>query len=192
MRRLKRAFKRPRTPWNAAQIAEERKLLAAYGLRRKKELWRAKTILRRYRQRARVLTAQHDPVAEKILMERLTRLGILQKQTGAPTADDVLALTIETLLDRRLQTIMVKRGMAKTMTQARQFITHGHVSVGERKVFYPSYLVLKEEESRVVWAGKPVYVVEVKQKLVKGEAKGEAKREVIETAKAPMEAVAPA
>ncbi len=63
--------------------------------------------------------------------------------------DDVLALTVNDVLERRLQTLIFKKGHAKSINQARQVIVHGHVSVDKRKVVFPSYLVPLEEEKRI-------------------------------------------
>lgn len=80
---------------------------------------------------------------EAQLVGRLKRLGILPENA---VLDDVLDLTIEDILERRIQTIVFRKGLAKTIFQARQLTTHGHIAVGDKKVFSPGYLVLKEEE----------------------------------------------
>jgi len=63
--------------------------------------------------------------------------------------DDILALTVRDFLERRLQTIVLKRGLARTATQARQLIVHGFISVNGRRVNIPSYLVTSSEEPSV-------------------------------------------
>jgi len=91
---------------------------------------------------------------ESILLGRLVRLGLLKE--GA-TLDDVLSLKVEDLLERRLQTIVWRRGLAKTIHQSRQLIVHGHVTIGGRVVDRPGYLVSREEEQMVsVKAGSVV------------------------------------
>ena len=77
-------------------------------------------------------------------MNFLSRLGLLQGMQNS--LDDVLSLTIENLLERRLQTLVWKRGLAKTPYQARQLITHGHIVLSQRKVTIPSYIVSPTEE----------------------------------------------
>jgi len=86
---------------------------------------------------------------EAQILGRLKRLGILSEDA---VLDNVLDLTMESILDRRLQTLVLKKGLAKTIYQARQLISHGHIAVGERKVFSPSYLVLKEEEDNIAYS----------------------------------------
>jgi small subunit ribosomal protein S4 len=64
--------------------------------------------------------------------------------------DDVLNLKIEDILERRLQTIIMKKSNLKSPYQARQLVVHGHVSLGNRKINLPGYLVRKEEEPQIL------------------------------------------
>jgi small subunit ribosomal protein S4 len=146
MRRIRKKFKRPKKPWDSSRIAEEKKLMKTYGLRNKRELWRAHEILRQFRRRARELIAVEDPGKHKALIDRLVKLGMLSKEAGL---DDVLALEITGILDRRLQTMVSKRRLSDSPLHARQLITHGHVFIGGRKARFPSYIVPSEEESRI-------------------------------------------
>lgn len=86
---------------------------------------------------------------EKQLLDRLHRLGILHETAAL---DDVLDMSIEDILERRLQTLVFRRGLAKSVYQARQLITHGHVSIGGKRVSSPSYLVLRNEEPKISYA----------------------------------------
>lgn len=140
-------FTPPRNPWRSDQLSQELFLLGTYGLRNKRELWRAQTRLSNFRKQARKLLAASSDVRgreEPQLMNFLTRLGLLQGMQNS--LDDVLSLTIENLLERRLQTLVWKRGLAKTPYQARQMITHGHIALNQRKVTIPSYTVSPTEE----------------------------------------------
>ncbi|MEM4766399.1 MAG: 30S ribosomal protein S4, partial [Nitrososphaerota archaeon] len=126
-----------------------------YGLRNKRELWRAQTILRKIRAHARRLfglTGEERAKEERILMGRLYRMGLVDENA---TADDVLKLTVRDILERRLQTVIYKLGFARTIYQARQLIVHGHVYVGDRKVRSPSYHVMRGEE-RLIRVALPV------------------------------------
>ncbi len=148
-------FERPSHPWEAERIKSENELLKKYGLKNKKELWRSQFTLRRFRQRARELQARvrtSDKQAEKEreqLLRRLGRLGLLPLE--GTTLDDVLALDVEALLSRRLQTLTFLKGLAFTPRQARQFIVHGHVSVSGRRVTIPGYLVSRQEENVIIY-----------------------------------------
>jgi len=86
---------------------------------------------------------------EDELLGRLKKLSILSETA---VLDDVLDLAIEHVLERRLQTIVFRKGLAKTAHQARQFITHGHVAIGRRRVNIPSYLVTKEDEKQIAYS----------------------------------------
>jgi small subunit ribosomal protein S4 len=150
MRRIRKVFKRPKKAWDTARIRDEKTVLRKYGLRRKRELWKAEDILRGFRRRARDLTASRNEEQEKVLLDKLSRLGMLQKNIDL---DSVLALTVNDILERRLQTIVLRRGLAKSIGQARQMIVHGRVSVNGRKVVFPSYLVSMKEEKGIVAKG---------------------------------------
>jgi small subunit ribosomal protein S4 len=150
MRNIRRKYQRPKAHWDSARIAEERAILREYGLRVKRELWNAQEILRSFRQRARDLIAVENKHEEKALLDKLVKLGILKKEN---TLDDVLALTVNDILDRRLQTMVFRKGIAKTPLQARQFIVHGHVLVDDKKTTFPSYLIPAEDESKIRISG---------------------------------------
>jgi small subunit ribosomal protein S4 len=88
---------------------------------------------------------------EEEILARLKKLGVLQETA---VLDDVLDLAIEDILERRLQTIVFRKGMGKTVHQCRQLITHGHIAIGNQRVTVPSYVVTKEEESQITYAPK--------------------------------------
>jgi len=117
-----------------------------FGLRRKREIWKAESILRSFRRRARDLAAKRDKEQEKILLDKLHKMGLLDKNADL---DDVLSLTIENLLERRLQTVVLKNNMANTPKQARQIITHGHIAVEGRRTIYPSFIVTRDLEDKI-------------------------------------------
>ena len=149
----RRRYVRPSHPWIGDRIEEERKILKKYGLKSKRELWKMESFLRRSRAQARSLQAKlrlQDEQAKKetsLLLNRLKLLGILKGD--ANSIDDVLAVTLDTVLGRRLESIVFYKGLARTQGQARQFITHGHIVVNDRRVTIPSYLVRKDEEDKI-------------------------------------------
>ena len=143
----RKRFTPPRNPWRSDQLSQELFLLGTYGLRNKRELWRAQTKLSNFRKLARQLLAAPSEVRsreEPKLLTHLGRIGLIE--SAQSTVDDVLSLTIENLLERRLQTLVWKRGLAKSPYQARQLIAHGHIALNQRKLTVPSYLVYKNEE----------------------------------------------
>lgn len=148
-RKIRGKYQGPRHPWNKERIETERTLLYTYGLQNKKELWKVESKLKRFKDITKTLTAQTSKQSEKELEQlfaRLRRLGVIKADS---TADDVLGLRLESLLGRRLQTLVHKHDLARSAKQARQFITHGHIMVGESKVTVPGYLVSVQEESRI-------------------------------------------
>jgi len=151
MKRQHPKFEHPLKPWNRERIQHEKKLLADYGLRRKHEVWRAEGILRNFRQTARQLVASQDKTAEVALLKRLAKLGLIRPES---TLDDVLALGIENILERRLQTIINRRGIASTPLQARQFIVHGHIAINGQKVRWPGSLVPVDDEAKISFYDK--------------------------------------
>lgn len=151
MKKSTKKFERPLRPWDKQRIEVEKDLLRRYGLRRKKEIWLAQALLRKFRRLARDLEAKRDPEKEKILVGKLVSLGLLESGAGL---DDVLSLTVEKILDRRLQTIIHTKGFANKPRQARQMIVHGHISIGGKRVKYPSYIVNRDEENKIQVAEK--------------------------------------
>ena len=133
-------------------MQEELKLLGQYGLRNKHELWRQETMLSKFRGIARSLIGQSPEERQKRENELLTRLKKIGLLPETAVLDDVLDLALEDLLERRLQTIVLRKGLAKTMQQSRQLITHGHVAVGTQRIKTPGYIVTKPEETRVAYS----------------------------------------
>lgn len=148
-RRQRKKYEGPAHPWRIDTLSEELKILGEFGLRNKRELWKATSTLRKYRAIARKLFAMSGEKREKLekaLIEKLVKLGVLQPQS---TIDDILGLTVRDFLKRRLQTILYDLGYAKTIYHARQLIAHGHVFVGYKKVRSPSYHVKRGEEGKI-------------------------------------------
>jgi len=151
-KKQRKKYETPRFPWRTDTLQAELKLLGQYGLRNKRELWRHETTLSRFREIARSLlgmSTEERKKPEKQLLDRLNRLGILPETAAL---DDVLDLTIEDILERRLQTIAFNKGLAKSVHQARQLITHGHIAIEDKRVPSPSYLVLRNEEAKINYA----------------------------------------
>ena len=142
----------PKRPYDIANLEEELKLIGAYSLRNKRELWSHRTELSTMRRRARQLLSM-DPVAredaEKEMIRKLSGMGLVSERADL---DDILELSVQDLMERRLQTFIFRRGMAKSLHQARQLITHGHIAISGRKVKAPSYMVTVEDEANLDYA----------------------------------------
>jgi small subunit ribosomal protein S4 len=151
-KKQRKKFETPRFRWRTDILQEELKLIGQYGLRNKHELWRHKTMLSKTRGIARSLigkTPEERVKMENELLIRQKKLGILNETA---VLDNVLDLSIEDLLERRLQTIVLRKGLARTVFQSRQLITHGHITIGNRRITVPSYIVAKEEEPNVIYS----------------------------------------
>jgi len=155
-RKLKKKYERPKMLWEKARIKEEHGLVKEYGLKNMRELWKAQSILRKIRRQARrfLILGEEAETYASSLMQRLQRLGITKE--GA-TINDVLGLDVKNILDRRLETVVYKKGLAITIKQSRQLITHGFIKIGDRVVRSPSYLVLITEDDKINYA-KPINI----------------------------------
>lgn len=156
----RKKYSTPRHPWEKERIDQEREVLTKYGLKNKRELWKSESMLASFRVQARNLQAKlryQDPNAEKQLrnlVQRLNRYNILGLNA---TLDDILALKIENILERRLQTMVYRKNLARTQKQARQLITHGHIVVGDRRITLPGLLVEASMESSISYdPGSPI------------------------------------
>jgi small subunit ribosomal protein S4 len=151
-KRQRRKFETPRFPWRKDILDEELKLLGTFGLRNKHELWRHETQLSKFRGIARSLISR--PPEERMRMENellthLKKLGVLSETA---VLDDVLDLSIEDILERRLQTMVFRKNLTKTVHQSRQLITHGHITLNNRRVTIPGYIVSREDEKTLTYA----------------------------------------
>jgi len=144
-KKQRKKYKTPSHPWQKDRLIEELRLVGEYGLRNKRELWKYKTMLSYYRRRARKLLALPPEVRkteEQQLINRLYKLGILDENA---TLDDILGLTVEDFLKRRLQTVVYEKGLARTIHQARQMVVHRHIIVNGRIINSPGYLVKRDD-----------------------------------------------
>jgi small subunit ribosomal protein S4 len=175
-KKARKQYSRPRSPWRADQLAQELYLLGTYGLRNKRELWKAETQLSSVRKQARTLLAATQVVREreeKKLLDSLRKKGLIREEA---TLDDILSLTVEDMLARRLQSMVFKKGMALSPLHARQLIVHGHVAVGDRIITVPGYEVRGTDEAgiKLIGGGPP------KETTVAPEALAEAPSQVVE------------
>lgn len=81
------------------------------------------------------LRAQYD-VSERQLVRAYERAAKTQGKTGE-------ALVIE--LERRLDALLLRSGLARTIYQSRQMVVHGHIEVNGAKVDKPSFRVRPED-----------------------------------------------
>ena len=166
----RKAWRKPKRPLNYELKMAELKTLGTFGLRTKKELWKAHTKLSSVRHQARSLLALQQDIREEkepILMKSLTKIGLVSSDA---TLDDVLNLEVEDLLTRRLQTLVHKKFGFQTPYQARQAVVHGHIMIGDRVINIPSYTVNTAEEGNIQFTPESKFP-EILEKSKKAEAK---------------------
>ncbi len=150
-RKLKKRYSSPKILWDKTRIKEEKGLIREFGLKNMKELWRAGEELRKVRREARRFQSlgEEGIVESTNLINKLKRLGIVNSEA---VIDDLLNLKTRDFLERRLQTQVFKTGLARTIKQSRQLITHGFVSINGKKVSKPSYVLTMEEATTLSYS----------------------------------------
>jgi len=148
-RKQRKKYSTPTHPWQKARIDEEKNLTHEYGFKNKKEIWKISSILNKYKDQAKKLIPLSGSQAEKEKEQLLKKLFLLGLIAEASKIEDILALTLKDLLERRLQTRVYRQSLARSTKQARQFITHNHIMIGENIITSPSYLVKKTEEASI-------------------------------------------
>ena len=143
MIRKKKKFAWPRTLYNKPRIMEEDSLVAKYGLKNKREIWKTEAKVKYFRKRAKILITSDQEDQQKFF-DKLNKTGL-----NVNTIADVLALSKEDIMKRRLTNVLFKKGIANTQKQAIQMVVHKKIMVGERVVNVPGYIVGVEEENLI-------------------------------------------
>jgi len=149
-KRIRKKYETPTHPWQKERIIEEREHTRVYGFKNKKEIWKELAKLRNARTQAKKLIAdkfsEQARKEEKQFLAKLVKYGLITKDSKL---EDVLGLKVNDFFERRLQTLVYKKGLARSTNQARQFIVHGHILVNNKKITAPSYMVSLAEESQI-------------------------------------------
>jgi len=143
MKRKHKKYSRPKRPFDKARIEEEAEIIKEFGLKNKKEIWKADTTVKKIREKAKRLISS-DETKQNALFEQLQKMGFKVKSIS-----DVLSLEKKDYLNRRLQTVVFHKKLASTAKEARQFITHKKVLVDNKAVNAPSYIVPIELENKI-------------------------------------------
>lgn len=142
-RRKHKKYKKPKKLFDSKRIAEEDLLIKKYGLKSKREIWKAESAVSKTRKQAKLLLIKSSEEQKKFI-DKLKKQGF---KVGS--IEDILALNKEDYLKRRLQSIMVEKKIASTPKQARQFISHKHIAIDKKIVNIPSYIVPVDEENKI-------------------------------------------
>lgn len=143
MKRKHKTYSRPKRPFDKSRIDEEAQIKKDFGLKNKKEIWKAESKTKLIREKAKNLISS-SPGEQQALFNKLKKIGL-----KANSIADVLSLNKEDYLKRRLQTIVVAKKIAPTPKSARQLITHKKILVKGRVVDSPSYIVPVELEKEI-------------------------------------------
>ena len=174
MKRKHKTYSKPKRPFDKVRIDEEAEIKKEFGLKNKKEIWKAETRIKSIRERAKKLISA-EPEEQKALFKRLKKIGLEVNSIA-----DVLSLNKEDYFKRRLQTIVVNKKLTTTTKSARQLITHKRILVNGRIVDSPSYIVPVELEGKISLKEKKKKV-KVKDKSVdENKSKEIEQKEVIE------------
>jgi small subunit ribosomal protein S4 len=164
-KRIRKKYGSLKRPWNKTRILSEKDLLEKYGLASKKELRVMDAIIKKKKDAIKRLLAAQPEVATKgkaSIINSLNRIGLVSQDASI---SDVLGLSVVDILERRLETIVLRQGLATTFKQARQFILHGFIALNGRRVRVPGYLVKREEENTInYFEGKKPKVLEIEMK----------------------------
>ncbi|VVB83519.1 30S ribosomal protein S4 [uncultured archaeon] len=143
MKRKHKTYSRPKRPFDKARIDEEAKIKEEFGLKNKREIWKADAKIKLIREKAKkLISASEDE--KNAFFERLKKIGL-----NVNTIGDVLSLDKKDYLRRRLQTVLVQKGMATTQKSARQLITHKKVLISGNSINAPSFIVPVELENKI-------------------------------------------
>ncbi len=181
-RRPRKKYSKPSHPWQKERIEEEKQFIEEYGLKNKQEIWRVTSLLKKFALQAKSLIVETSVQAEiekSQLLKKLFSLGLIEQNAEL---EGVLSITVKNILDRRLQTLVYKKKLARSISQARQFIVHRHILIADRKIIMPSYLVTREEEAFISFVPKsPLFNQDhperVEQAVIKKEEKPSKKEE---------------
>ncbi len=146
MKRKHKRYSKPKRPFDKTRIDEEGEIKKEFGLKNKKEIWKAEEKINAIREKAKKLISASEK-EQKALFERLKKTGL-----EVDSIADVLSLDKKDYLNRRLQTFIVEKKIANTPKQARQLIVHKKISVDGRLIDSPSYIVptLFEEKIKLI------------------------------------------
>jgi len=148
IKKIRKKYSKPSHPWRIERITEQNQIIKEFGIPKKTELWKAIAKLGSFKNQAKNLSARSDAQAKierENLVKKLESLNLIKDAT----LEAILGISLKDVLNRRLQTIVFKKGYSKTMSQARQMIIHRHILIGGKINSSPSYIVRNAEEGSI-------------------------------------------
>ena len=153
-RRIGKKYETPNHPWQKVRIEEAKALKKEFGVKNRTEILKMESVLKSFTSQAKNLAIATGKQAEQQRLQLFARLDRLNLLSTEAKLEDVLGLTVRDIMSRRLQTLVAKKGLAKSVKQARQFITHRHIMIGDKVITAPSYLVPAVEEEKITFSAK--------------------------------------
>ncbi len=161
MKRKHKTYSRPKRPFDKARLEEEAGIMKEFGLKNKREIWKAEAKIKSIREKAKKLISS-KPEEQQTLFNKLNKIGMKVNSISS-----ILSLDKQDYLKRRIQTIVVTKKLASTSKQARQLIVHKKILVDGKAVNIPSYIVSVELENKITLKKKK----KVKKKELREEPK---------------------
>ncbi|EGR28041.1 hypothetical protein IMG5_184430 [Ichthyophthirius multifiliis] len=147
-----KSYSTPRRPYEKERIDNELKVVGTFGLKNKREVWRVQMVLAKFRKAARELLTLEPKDPRRLfegsaLLRRMIKYGLLSE--NEKKLDYVLGLTLHKLMERRLQTIIFRKSLARSIHHARVMIRQRHIRVGKNLVNVPSFMVRTDSEKLI-------------------------------------------
>jgi small subunit ribosomal protein S4 len=143
MRKNHKTYSRPKRPFDKKRFEEEAQIKKEFGLKNKKEIWKANARIRVIREKAREHISSKEEEQKK-LFNKLQKIGL-----NVNSIADVLSLEKRDYLKRRLQTRVFEKKLTPSIKTARQKITHKKVLVDGKVIDSPSYIVPISLEDKI-------------------------------------------
>jgi len=143
MKRKHKTYSKPKRPFDKVRLDEEKGIMKEFGLKNKREIWKAEARIKSIREKAkRLISSKLEE--QQTLFNKLNKIGIKVNSISS-----ILSLNKQDYMKRRLQTIVVAKKLASTSRQARQLIVHKKILVDGRAISIPSYVVPVNLENKI-------------------------------------------
>lgn len=153
-RRYKKVTNKPKNPFEKKRFESELKTINKYGLKSKVELWKYQLLIAKLKKiSGKVLRNEIDYDSSAVVSKKYNLLWfcfkfnlLLESESGL---EYVLRVSLEQMLERRIQFLIVRLGMATTCHEARIKLLHKRVMFKTQSIDKPSFLVRKSNEDKI-------------------------------------------